>query len=75
MLFGRSVAFYNFVSHGNPAINHGTLFQSRGLTGGLRAQHTPDQIQKWLVMHAQQELAIAGGVDDRRSSENDFGGL
>jgi hypothetical protein len=41
----------------------------------LLAEHTPDQIHKWLVMHVQQELAIAGGVDDRHSEETYLGGF
>ena len=41
----------------------------------LLAENTPDQINNWLVKHAQQELAISGGVDDRRIKETDLGGF
>ncbi len=39
------------------------------------ADNTSDQINNWLVKHAQQELAISGGVDDRRIKETDLGGF
>jgi hypothetical protein len=41
----------------------------------LLAKHTPDQIKKLLVAHVQQELAIAGGVDDRSVKDTNFGGF
>jgi hypothetical protein len=40
----------------------------------LLAEHKPDQIKKWFVVHAQQELAIAGGAEDIRVKDTDLGG-
>jgi hypothetical protein len=39
------------------------------------SDNTPDQINAWLEKHAQREMAISGGVDDRRTKETDLGGF
>jgi hypothetical protein len=38
-----------------------------------KADHTPEQIKKWVAEYAQQEMAKAGDLEDLRVKETDVG--